>query len=270
MQHVARKRFSQNFLKDNSVIEKILLNININKNDFFLEIGPGLGALTKPLMSKLGEKSKLYAVEIDKDLAAYLSKIYEKEPRFVIASRDILKTDIEDIFETDPMKTLRVVGNLPYNISTQLIFHLLSNKFRKKSGDLLIEDMHFMLQKEVVDRMTASPGCKNYGRLSIMVQYHCEVEDLLLVPSTAFTPEPKVTSKIIRLKPFLNKDLNQNEEKILAMLVKKCFEQRRKTLKNSLKNFFSEREFEAIEINPSSRPELLSINDFKKLVKIFR
>ena len=132
MQHVARKRFGQNFLKDNSVIEKILLNININKNDFFLEIYPGLGALTKPLMSKLGEKSKLYAVEIDKDLAAYLSKIYEKEPRFVISSRDILKTDIEDIFETDPMKTLRVVGNLPYNISTQLIFHLLSNKFRKK------------------------------------------------------------------------------------------------------------------------------------------
>ncbi len=132
MQHAPRKRFGQNFLKDNSIIEKILFNININNNDFFLEIGPGLGALTKPLMSKLGEKSKLYAVEIDKDLAAYLSKIYKNESRFILYSKDILKTEIEDIFKKDPIKTLRVVGNLPYNISTQLIFHLLSNKFRKK------------------------------------------------------------------------------------------------------------------------------------------
>ena len=130
MQH-APKKIRSKFLKDNSIIEKILLNININKNDF-LEIGPGLGALTKPLMSKLGEKSKLYVVEIDKDLAAYLSKIYENESRFILYSKDILKTEIEDIFKKDPIKTLRVVGNLPYNISTQLIFHLLVINLEKK------------------------------------------------------------------------------------------------------------------------------------------
>ncbi len=270
MQHIPRKRFGQNFLKDHSVIEKIIFNVNVKKNDFFLEIGPGLGALTKPIISKLGENSKLYAVEIDKDLASHLSKIYIEDSRLVVHPKDVLKIDIQDIFGNDSIKTLRVIGNLPYNISTQLIFHLLSHKFNNKDGSSLIDDMHFMLQKEVVDRITASPGSKSYGRLSIMVQYYCQVEDLFSVPPTAFKPKPKVTSKIIRLKPFLNRSLNQEEEKILSILVKKSFEQRRKTLKNSLNNFFSKGELQKLNINPDSRPELLNINDFQNLAKNFK
>jgi len=270
MPHTPRKRFGQNFLKDASIIEKILFNVDIKKHDSFLEIGPGLGALTKQVIPKLDKNSKLYAVEIDKELSSYLSKIYIKDARIIIICNDILKLESKDIFQNESIQKIRVIGNLPYNISTQLIFHFLSNKFMKKDGTPIISDMHFMLQKEVVDRMTAIPDSKSYGRLSIMTQYHCEVKDLFSVPPAAFTPKPKVMSKIVRLKPFLNKSLSKHDEKLFSVLVKKAFEQRRKTLKNSLKDFFSKDDLEKIKINPDLRPESLTVNDFKNLAKNFK
>lgn len=270
MPHTPRKRFGQNFLKDASIIEKILFNVDIKKHDSFLEIGPGLGALTKQVIPKLDKNSKLYAVEIDKELSSYLSKIYVKDARIIIICNDILKLESKDIFQNESIQKIRVIGNLPYNISTQLIFHFLSSKFMKKDGTPIISDMHFMLQKEVVDRMTAVPDSKSYGRLSIMTQYHCEVKDLFSVPPTAFTPKPKVMSKIVRLKPFLNKSLSKHDEKLFSVLVKKAFEQRRKTLKNSLKDFFSKDDLEKIKINPDLRPESLTVNDFKNLAKNFK
>lgn len=249
--HIPRKRFGQNFLHDEKVIDQIIAAIAPSPNDHLLEIGPGQGALTEPLIDS---KSKLDCVEIDQDLVKFLNERYCSSVLNVI-EKDILKFDIK-ILDPQP-KSLRVVGNLPYNISTPVLFHLL------KSHEL-ISDMTFMLQLEVVQRITARAGEKNYGRLGLMLQYHCEVEHLFNVPSTAFTPAPKVGSAIVRLKPYKKKPIEAKDPKILETVIRTAFNQRRKTLRNSLKALLRESK------NPSSvdlslRPETLSLEDYVEI-----
>lgn len=249
--HVPRKRFGQNFLHDKKVIEQIIAAIAPSPNDHLLEIGPGHGALTEPLIES---KTKLDCVEIDQDLVKFLNERYRSTELNVI-EKDILKFDIK-ILDPQP-NSLRVVGNLPYNISTPVLFHLL------KSHDL-ISDMTFMLQLEVVQRITAKAGEKNYGRLGLMLQYHCEVEHLFNVPSTAFTPAPKVGSAIVRLKPYKDKPLEANDPKILEMVIRTAFNQRRKTLKNSLKTLLRESR-KPTTVDLSLRPETLSLKDYVEI-----
>ena len=246
--HIPRKRFGQNFLHDKGVIDQIIAAIAPSPNDHLLEIGPGHGALTEPLIKS---KSKLDCVEIDQDLVKFLNERYCSSVLNVIA-KDILKFDIKTL---DPQPhSLRVVGNLPYNISTPVLFHLL------KSHEL-ISDMTFMLQLEVVQRITARAGEKNYGRLGLMLQYHCEVEHLFNVPSTAFTPVPKVGSAIVRLKPYKNKPIEANDPKILEIVIRTAFNQRRKTLRNSLKTLLRESKTTS-SVDLSLRPETLSLGDY--------
>ena len=246
MQHRPRKRFGQNFLEDPLVIDAIIQAINPQKNDRVLEIGPGLGALTRPLLTKL---NALLAIEIDTDLVEHLEKLALHHPLTVIKA-DALQVDFSQWGEN-----LRVVGNLPYNISTPLIFHLLAQK-------QYFTDMHFMLQKEVVDRLSAKPGCKAYGRLSIMVQVHCAVECLFLVPAKAFKPAPKVESAIVRLVPYTQPKYGLTDALTLNHLVSKAFAMRRKTLANNLKTLLSADVIRELGIDPSLRPEQISIDDY--------
>jgi 16S rRNA (adenine1518-N6/adenine1519-N6)-dimethyltransferase len=223
MDHTPRKRFGQNFLNNPSIIEKIIKIIHPKPGDNIVEIGPGLGALTSHLVGHCG---KITAIEIDRDLIQKLKIEYGDKINLI--EGDVLEVNFTQILSKDEGHgSLRIVGNLPYNISTPLLFHLM--EFLP-----LIKDMHFMLQKEVVDRMAAKPGNKDYGRLSVMLQYFCEIEPMLFVPPSAFTPPPKVDSMIVQLKPRAIenpvKDLSYFEK-----LVKQAFSQRRKTLSNTLK-----------------------------------
>lgn len=250
----ARKRFGQNFLQDSNVIAQIIGAIAPKPGQALVEIGPGLGALTEELLAAAGE---LDVVELDRDLIPILrTQFFRYEDNFRIHQGDALKFDFTTLVRDD--KPLRVVGNLPYNISTPLIFHLLS--FGNQ-----IQDMHFMLQKEVVQRLAASPGDKNYGRLSVMAQYHCQTDNLFEVPPTAFEPQPKVDSAIVRLIPHQQKPQVANNEKHLTDLVRTSFSQRRKTLRNNLKKMLPSTAIEAVNIDPSIRPEHLSVADFVNL-----
>lgn len=252
--HKARKRFGQNFLHDHGVIRRIIRSIAPHESDQLVEIGPGLGALTEELLSEAGE---LDAIELDRDLPPILrTKFFNYGDKFRIHEADAMKFDFSQLQKGD--KRLRIVGNLPYNISTQLIFHLLSHAEQ-------VEDMHFMLQKEVVDRMAAGPGENNYGRLGIMAQYYCKVESLFVVPPGAFNPAPKVDSAIIRLTPYrelphLAKDISQFET-----VVRTAFNMRRKTLRNNLKPLLTADALEEIGIDPGLRPEKLPISDFVRI-----
>jgi 16S rRNA (adenine1518-N6/adenine1519-N6)-dimethyltransferase len=244
MNHIPRKRFGQNFLKDQRVIENIVEEISPRLNDNMVEIGPGQGALTFALLPQVNH---LDVIEIDRDLVEALIKRNEK--KLTIYSADALMFDFASLNKKD----LRIVGNLPYNISTPLIFHLLT--FTKN-----IFDMHFMLQKEVVERLCAKTSTADYGRLSVMVQYFCEVEYLLDVPPEAFYPKPAVDSAIVRLIPkheLLVKNINNFSE-----LVKQAFSQRRKTLRNNLKPMVSDEVFKKLAIDPQRRAETLSVNEF--------
>ena len=250
--HKPRKRFGQNFLHDMRIIQRIVSSIAPKENEPVLEIGPGQGALTAVL---LPHKPQLTAVEIDRDLAAMLRTKFIDDKHFSLIEGDALQFDLRSL-QAEP-HSLRVVGNLPYNISTPLLFHLLSQRE-------YIRDMHFMLQKEVVQRMAAEPGSKDYGRLSIMAQYYCHVTSLFDVPPGSFFPPPKVMSAIVRLQPREPELVAHNTE-TLSQLVNIAFQQRRKTLRNTLKVIATETQIIAAGINPDARSETLSVNDFVRL-----
>lgn len=253
--HQARKRFGQNFLHDQRVIEKIVRAVNPRRDDNVVEIGPGLAALTSPLIA---EVDHLTVVELDRDLAAGLPRRVAHPERLNIIEADALKFDFSTLSQEKP---LRVVGNLPYNISTPLLFHLVQQGAN-------IQDMHFMLQKEVVERITASPNTKEYGRLSVMLQYYCKATYLFEVPAGAFNPPPKVTSAVFRLEPYQEKPIQAENEKNLIALVAHVFTQRRKTLRNSLKGKVEEAGFVEAGIDPMARPETLSLSQFVALSNV--
>ncbi len=254
--HTARKRFGQNFLVDDGIIDKIVRAIAPTANDNIVEIGPGKGAITALL---LADCPRLNVIELDRDLIPILLAQFAKYDNFNIHQTDALKFDFSTLAsEAEP---LRVVGNLPYNISTPLIFHLLSYHHQ-------IHDMHFMLQKEVVDRMTAQPGDKAYGRLGIMTQYYCQVVNLFPVPPTCFRPQPKVDSAIVRLIPHKTLPHPATDIKLFKQLVNTAFQQRRKTLRNALKQMVAQEHLEALDIDTSRRPETLSLADFVDIANL--
>ncbi len=250
--HRARKRFGQNFLHDASVIQRIIDSINPKPGDNIVEIGPGLGALTEQLFQAAG---LLNVVELDRDLVERLQHRYVDEQNFHIHSADALKFDFSALAAE---KNLRVVGNLPYNISTPLLFHLMDQID-------CITDIHCMLQKEVVNRICAKPGEKNYGRLSIMIQLYCQPQQLFTVDSAAFQPPPKVESAILRLTPHLQPPITIKDKTQFAQLVSQAFNQRRKTLRNSLKEWLSAEEIEACGIQATARPETLELAEFARM-----
>ncbi len=261
--HKARKRFGQNFLVDTSVINHIVDSIHPQHDDLMIEIGPGLGAMTKPLLSRL---DKLNVIELDRDIIPKLIKscvFYDasNKDKLIINENDVLKFNFQEFYsQQNSEKKLRIVGNLPYNISTPVLFLLLKNRD-------LIQDMHFMLQKEVVDRIVATPGIKNYGRLSVMLQTYCTAQSLFEVPPYAFEPAPKVNSAILRLQPSLQFDEQIDSFTQYEKLVRQAFSQRRKTLKNTLKNTCSADQIEQAGLSPTQRAEELSISDFVHLYK---
>jgi len=257
-QHRARKRFGQNFLHDQNVIEKIIRVVNPKTTQNVIEIGPGQGALTYPLLNTLGQ---LNAVEIDRDLIQILNTQSPQYGKLVIHEGDALKFDFKQLVRTNDNQIenkLRLVGNLPYNISTPIIFHLLEYID-------IIDDMHFMLQKEVVQRMAAEPNSKTYGRLTVMLQWYCDVDYLFDISPDAFNPPPKVTSSLVRLKPKVKPLATLNSPIQFSRLVNRVFQQRRKTLRNTLKNYLSADEIQALGISPTARPETLSLIDFANI-----
>jgi 16S rRNA (adenine1518-N6/adenine1519-N6)-dimethyltransferase len=259
--HQPRKRFGQNFLHDSSVIRQIVDSIRLERDDNLIEIGPGMGALTEPLLAEVNSMS---VVELDRDLADSLRIRIgaNSHPNFTIIKANAMDVDYRELYSEEKGK-LRVVGNLPYNISTPILFHLL------EFADV-IEDMHFMLQKEVVERITADVGSKTYGRLSVIMQYHCETDYLLTVPRGAFNPPPKVTSAVFRLTPHTTKPVVAEDEDRFAIVVRETFNHRRKTLRaifkqSALLPTLNEDDFAACAIDPQARPETLSVSDFVTL-----
>lgn len=250
MHHQPRKRFGQNFIQDKHVIDDILHAIQPLKTDRMLEIGPGLGALTFPLLNYVDH---LTAIEIDTDLHAHLMQQTKHTHHLTLIAADALTVDL-----TPMGHDLRVVGNLPYNISTPLLFHLLHHCDQ-------IKDIHIMLQKEVVDRLAASPGSKAYGRLSIMTQVQCEVEPLLTVPASAFYPVPQVESAVVRLTPHRPARYADVSIIDLERLVAKAFAMRRKTLANNLKTVISATDISALGLDSTLRPEQISIEAYIQL-----
>ncbi len=245
-----RKRFGQNFLQDQNIINNIIAAISPRTTDKIIEIGPGRGALTYPLLNKL---EQLHVIEIDRDLANWWQE--KRINNLKLHELDALKVDICSIY---PEQSCRIVGNLPYNISTPLLFHLF--KFLP-----CIQDMYFMLQKEVVERITAVPGSKIYGRLSLMTQFYCQTQNLFQVSRHAFNPAPKVESAIVQLIP--HPIPTNTPAEIFAAIVKQAFSQRRKTIRNSLKDWFSPAQLEALHLDPAARPETLSLASFKALAR---
>ncbi len=262
LKHKARKRFGQNFLHDQNIIERIISHINPTADQHLVEIGPGKGALTELLVQQAG---RLDVIELDRDLIPLLEQRFSSFDHFNIHSTDALKFDFSSLLISENDR-LRLVGNLPYNISTPLIFHLLDSI-------ALIEDMHFMLQKEVVERLTAAAGSKAYGRLSILVQYLCQAQLLFIVPPRAFNPPPKVDSAIVQLTPRRDFDsapqLQYGSVEDLALIAKKAFTQRRKTLRNNLKKILSAEQINACGIDPGQRAETLTISEFVALADQF-
>jgi len=226
VKHLARKRFGQHFLTDRSVIDAIVDVINPQPGEALVEVGPGLGALTNPLVARC---EKLTVIELDRDLAQLL----RKRPELEVIESDVLKVDFAAVSQTLGRR-LRVVGNLPYNISTPILFHLLGSVEH-------IIDQHFMLQKEVVDRMAAAPGKKDYGRLSVMLQWRYDIESVIDVPPEAFDPPPRVNSAIVRMQPL--SAIAQINSDVLGELVKVAFSQRRKLLRHTLGRWLEERQF---------------------------
>ncbi len=250
--HQPRKRFGQNFLVSPGVIRKIVDAIAPRAGDTLVEIGPGLGALTGPLLERIDH---LQVVEIDRDLIDRLRAQYPAE-RLTIHAGDALAFDFGSLKAVGPLK---IVGNLPYNISTPLLFHLA--RYADK-----ISEMHFMLQKEVVDRMAAAPGSGDFGRLSVMLQYRFVMERLFVVPPGAFDPPPKVDSAIVRMIPIdfakVSPDRTARDPELFARLVAAAFSQRRKMLRNTLRDFGGEALLEAQGLAPTARAETLSVEDY--------
>ena len=250
--HRPRKRFGQHFLRDPGVIDAIVQAIDPKPGDTVVEIGPGHGAITEPLAERAGH---LHCVELDRDLAATLRRRFGSRDNVTIHEADALGFDFCTLGDS-----LRIVGNLPYNISTPLLFHVLQ-------WSSLIEDMHFMLQKEVVDRIAAAPGGKTWGRLSVMVRYRCTVTPLFDVPPDAFRPPPRVTSSVVRLAPHERPPVDIPDPEQFDRLVATAFAQRRKTLRNSLRGLLDTADIEAAGIDPGARPETLGLEQFAALAR---
>lgn len=251
--HTARKRFGQNFLVSDGVIRKIVEAIAPRAGDTVVEIGPGLGALTEPLLERIDH---LHVVEIDRDLIARLRQRFPPD-RLTIHQSDALEFDFGTLKAAGPLK---IVGNLPYNISSPLLFHLVP--FAP-----LVHDMHFMLQKEVVDRMVAEPGSKDFGRLSVMLQYRYHMERMFIVPPGAFNPPPKVDSAIVRMIPRkeVGADGTATDPALFAKVVTAAFSQRRKMLRNTLREFIGEAALAALGIAPTARAEDIAVADYVRL-----
>lgn len=252
--HKARKRFGQNFLHDASIIDRIVTSISPKPGQHLVEIGPGRGALTEPLLQGTG--GELDVIELDRDLIPILKAQFFRHEQLRIHEADALTYDYANLVTDD--RKMRLVGNLPYNISTPLMFHLLNYADH-------IQDMHFMLQKEVVQRLCAAPGDSAYGRLGIMIQYYCEARYLFTVPPGAFSPPPKVESAIVRLTPRATIEHPADDPDKLALVVRTAFNQRRKTLRNNLKPLMSADAIESLGLNPGERAENLGIREFVKL-----
>ena len=254
--HKPRKRFGQNFLHDQYVIQQIIYAINPAAEQNLVEIGPGQGAITIPL---LYIANKLEAIELDRDLIPLLQEKtqgIQQLGELIIHEADALEFEYCTLAENGGK--LRLIGNLPYNISTPLLFHLLKKTY-------CIQDMHFMLQKEVVDRIVASPGNKNYGRLSVIIQYHCTAESLFRISKGAFSPPPKVESAFIRLIPHEKLPYEAKDISLLELVTRKAFGQRRKTLRNSLRDLLTEDQISSLDIDPGLRAETLNIEQYVAL-----
>jgi 16S rRNA (adenine1518-N6/adenine1519-N6)-dimethyltransferase len=249
--HTPRKRFGQNFLIDDGIVHAIVNAIHPQAPDTVVEIGPGLGALTRPLLERLPH---LHAVELDRDIVARLQRTWPAE-RLSVHGGDALKFDFSALGHD-----LRIVGNLPYNISTPLLFHLMA--FAEH-----IRDMTFMLQKEVVERMVAAPSTPDYGRLSIMLQRRFHLEWLLDVPPAAFNPPPKVDSAVVRLIPKTPAEIVPLDEALFARVVAAAFSQRRKTLKNTLGSLLKSGDLAALGIDAGKRAENLAVADYEAITR---
>ncbi|MDT8452451.1 MAG: 16S rRNA (adenine(1518)-N(6)/adenine(1519)-N(6))-dimethyltransferase RsmA [Gammaproteobacteria bacterium] len=256
MQHQAKKRFGQNFLVDDNIIQRIVDSIKPQVDDTVIEIGPGLGAITLPLLQRT---DVLHVIELDRDVIPKLLFNCRNDGTPVVHEMDVLKFNFNDFRNSTPSKNkLRIVGNLPYNISTPVLFLLLKNRQD-------VHDMHFMLQKEVVERIAALPGSRIYGRLSVMIQTYFKVTPLFIVPSNAFSPQPKVESAILRLVPDDSFSKTINDHKAYEDLIRMAFSQRRKTIKNNLKGLCTTEQLTAAGIDPGQRSEELAVSDFLRL-----
>ena len=252
MQHIPRKRFGQHFLHDASILQRIVQAIAPQPGERVVEIGPGEGALTLPLLRALGH---LCVIELDRDLVPRLRAAAAGVGELEIVNADVLGVDLGALAHGQP---LRVVGNLPYNISSPILFHCLDHLDA-------IRDMHFMLQKEVVERMAAAPGSKTYGRLSVMLQAYCEVIPLFDVPPAAFRPPPQVDSAVVRLLPHAPESIGIADRALFAHLVRDAFGQRRKTLRNALSALCGDDDFAATGVRPGARAEELAVGQFVAL-----
>ena len=253
-----KKSFGQHFLHEKRYIERIVSAISPRADDFVVEIGPGEGALTLPLLAAAG---KLTAIELDTDLIPDLKARAASVGELSIIHSDVLKVDFTALAHRHGVERLRVAGNLPYYISSPILFHCVEHA-------AAIQDMHFMLQKEVVDRMAAEPGSKVYGRLSVMLQLVCRVEPLFNVPPGAFRPPPKVDSAVVRLVPLAPDQLHDANPDRLYAIVKAAFAQRRKTLSNALKHVMDAGAIMAADVDPKARAETLSPHDYVRLAKV--
>ncbi len=256
--HRARRRFGQNFLHDRMIIQQMIMAISPRAGESFLEIGPGQGALTRPL---LDHGVQLTAIEIDRDLAAGL----RRHPAAQAGQLQVIEDDALT-FPLAPLidqanQALRIIGNLPYNLSTPLLFHLTA----PTAG---IRDLHVLLQREVVDRMAAAPGSKTYGRLSVMMQARCQVEPLFDVHPGAFSPPPRVTSRFVRLVPHRERPLGDVDDDCLGQVVARAFAQRRKTLRNALNGLLDAGAIEAADIDPATRAEQVDLAGYGRLARI--
>jgi 16S rRNA (adenine1518-N6/adenine1519-N6)-dimethyltransferase len=250
LKHIARKRFGQHFLTDTHIIESIVDAIAPVAGQPVIEIGPGLAALTQPLVERLG---LLHVIELDRDLAARL----REHPQLSVIESDVLRVDFTQLAQSLQVDKLRVVGNLPYNISSPILFHLLNHV-------QAVQDQHFMLQKEVIDRMVASPCTSDYGRLSVMLQWRYDMENVLFVPPESFDPPPRVDSAVVRMVPLQNPP--ELDFKLLETMVQVAFSQRRKLLRHTLGRWLEERQF-AGEFDVQRRAEEVPVSDYIALVQ---
>ncbi|MDF7668035.1 16S rRNA (adenine(1518)-N(6)/adenine(1519)-N(6))-dimethyltransferase RsmA [Orbaceae bacterium ESL0727] len=249
--HFARKRFGQNFLHDEFIIDSIVAAIQPKPDEALVEIGPGLAALTIPVSKKV---KQMTVIEIDRDLASRLMENAQLKDKITVITQDALTVDFRTL-SAELTKPLRVFGNLPYNISTPLMFHLF------QYADV-ISDMYFMLQKEVVKRLVAAPNSKDYGRLSVMAQYYCQIIPVLEVPPSSFRPAPKVDSAVVKLIPYKEKPYFVRDVTLLSRIVTEAFNQRRKTIHNSLSNLFTLEQLTKLNIDPNLRAENLTLQQY--------
>ncbi len=253
--HTPRKRFGQNFLVDDNICAEIIARVNPQIGQHIVEIGPGQGAITKGLVAS---GAQIDAIELDRDLAAILSTEYAKCKNFTLHSADILNFDLKTLVAGDNKRKLRLVGNLPYNISTPLLFKLFADMG-------LIADMHFMLQLEVAERLVAAHSTKEYGRMSVMAQYACTMQIVLAVPHTAFYPQPKVQSAIVRFIPHSQPAIKVDDLRQLQTVTTLAFNQRRKTIANALKVILAPADFIALNIDNKLRAENLCLEDYVRI-----